>query len=187
MFIRHNSWVIFGISLSIFRWVPFRLQVTYHWHLKCLRLLHDDVIKWKHFPRSPVNSPSSKGQWRGDLMFSLICAWISGWVNNREAGDLRRQRTHYDVIVMLDGVMTWKRSTYYRNLVDKIQQRPADYHHEGQIQRRFNVFVIGSLNELLNKQLSSIYAHVTSLSCLLSETVYGVQCVVCAGTVFSLS
>ena len=44
--------------------------------------IHDDVIKWKHFPRywpfvrgihrSPVNSPH-KGQWRGALMFSLIC------------------------------------------------------------------------------------------------------------------
>ena len=70
---------------------------------------HDDVIKWKHFPRywpfvrglhrSSVNSPH-KGQWRGALMFSLICAWISDWVNNREAGDLRRHRTHYDVNVM---------------------------------------------------------------------------------------
>ena len=27
--------------------------------------------------------------------------WINGWVNNREAGDLRRHRAHYDVIVML--------------------------------------------------------------------------------------
>ena len=54
-------------------------------------LSHDDVIKWKHFPcywtfvrgihRSPVNF-SHKGQWRGVLMFSLICAWINGWVNN---------------------------------------------------------------------------------------------------------
>ena len=40
------------------------------------------------------------GQWRGALMFSLICAWINGWVNNREAGDLRRHRAHYDVTVM---------------------------------------------------------------------------------------
>ena len=47
----------------------------------------------------PVNSPH-KGQWRWALMFSLICAWINGWVNNREAGDLRRYRVHYDVIVM---------------------------------------------------------------------------------------
>ena len=30
---------------------------------------------------SPVNSPH-RGQWRGALMFSLICAWINGWVNN---------------------------------------------------------------------------------------------------------
>ena len=82
-----------------------------HWeavacHLGCI---HDDLIKWKHFPRywpfvrgihrSPVNSPH-KGQWRGALMFTLICARINGWVNNREAGDLRRYRAHYDVIVM---------------------------------------------------------------------------------------
>ena len=33
-------------------------------------------------------------------MFSLICVWINGWVNNREAGDLRRHRAHYDVNVM---------------------------------------------------------------------------------------
>ena len=70
---------------------------------------HDDVIKWKYFPRywpfvrgihrSPVNSPH-KGQWRGALMFYFICVWINGWVNNREAGDLRRYRAHYDVTVM---------------------------------------------------------------------------------------
>ena len=70
---------------------------------------HDDVIKWKHFPRywpfvrgihrSTMNSPH-KIQWREALMFSLICAWINGWVNNREAGDLRRHRAHYDLIVM---------------------------------------------------------------------------------------
>ena len=48
---------------------------------------HDDVINWKHFPhywpfvqeihRSPVNS-QHKGQWRGLLIFSLICVWING-------------------------------------------------------------------------------------------------------------
>ena len=72
-------------------------------------LPHDDVIKWKHFPRywpfvrgihrSQVNS-LHKGQSRGALMFAVICTWINGWVNNREAGDLRRHHNHYDVIVM---------------------------------------------------------------------------------------
>ena len=70
---------------------------------------HIDIIKWKHFPRywsfvrgnhrSPVNSPH-KGQWRGALMFSLICVSINDWVNNREAGDLRHHRVNYDVTVM---------------------------------------------------------------------------------------
>ena len=42
-----------------------------------------------------------QGQWRGALMFSLICAWINDWVSNGEAGDLRRHRARYDVIVMI--------------------------------------------------------------------------------------
>ena len=76
-------------------------------HNKQNNAQHDDVIKWKHFPRYwlfvwgihrwPVNSPH-KGQWREALMFSLICAWINAWVNNREAADWRHH--DYDVIVM---------------------------------------------------------------------------------------
>ena len=75
-------------------------------------VIHDDVIKWKHFPRhwpfvrgihrSLVNSPH-KGQWRRALMFSLICALINDEVNNWEAGDLRRHRAHYHVTVMISG------------------------------------------------------------------------------------
>ena len=49
--------------------------------------------------RSPVNSPH-KGQWRRALMFSLIWAWTNGWVNNLDAGDLKRHRTLYDVTAM---------------------------------------------------------------------------------------
>ena len=51
--------------------------------------------------RSPMNSPH-KGQWRGTLIFSLICAWINDWVNNREAGNLRCNRAHYDITVMIN-------------------------------------------------------------------------------------
>ena len=58
---------------------------------------------------------------------SLICVWINGWVNNREAGDLRRYRGHYDVIVMgifcLSHVsMTWNRFPYYWLFMKKIHQ-----------------------------------------------------------------
>ena len=82
--------------------------ITYSWHK--LKVYHDDVIKWKHFPRywpfvRGIHRdrwiPQHKGQWRGALMFSLICARINGWVNNGEAGDLRRHRAHCDVIVMI--------------------------------------------------------------------------------------
>ena len=58
--------------------------------------------QWYHIcmGNSPVNSPH-KGQRRGALMFSLICAWVNGWVHNREADDLRHHCAHYDVTVMI--------------------------------------------------------------------------------------
>ena len=65
--------------------------------------LHGENRKFWNRPTGllcgPANS-SHKGQSRGAFMFSLICAQIKGWVNNREAGDWRRHRAHHDVIVM---------------------------------------------------------------------------------------
>ena len=107
------SWVNIGLGNG---WLPDSTksfpQPMLNYHQMCSvedKFAHDDVIKWKHFPRywpfvlgfhlSPINSPQ-KGQWRRALIFSLICAWINGWVNNREAGDLGRYRAHYDVTVM---------------------------------------------------------------------------------------
>ena len=43
---------------------------------------------------------ATQGQSRGTLMFSLICAWTNGWVNNIEECDLKRHRAHHDVTVM---------------------------------------------------------------------------------------
>ena len=78
-------------------------------NLSCMYWIDDDIIKWKHFlrywpcvwgiHRSLVNS-LHKGKWCWALMFSLICAWINGWGNSREAGDLRHHHAHYDVSVM---------------------------------------------------------------------------------------
>ena len=54
-------------------------------------------VQWIHW--SPVYS-RHKGQWGGALIFSLICAGINGWVNNGEAGNLRRHCAHYYVTVI---------------------------------------------------------------------------------------
>ena len=122
-----SSKLIHNISLCVpsTHWGPVtHIFVCHHWFIQqfvpCLvwntpvltcRYIdsHDDVIRWNHFPRywpfvrgihrSPLNSPH-KGQWRWAMRFSLICVWINGWQNNREAGDLRRYRAHYDVIVI---------------------------------------------------------------------------------------
>ena len=104
-------------SLASYFWrILNTTRYRYYKHYIALGL-HDDVIKWKHFPRCmpfvrriqrwmrgihrlPVNSPH-KGQWRGALIFLLICAWTNDCVNTRDAGDLRCHYAHYDVTVMM--------------------------------------------------------------------------------------
>ena len=93
-----------GVCFVVFLVVKYRLILPIFF-----RVAHDDVIRWKCYPRywpfvlgihrPPVNS-LHKGQRHRALMFSLICAWINGWVNNGEAGDLRHHCAHYDVIVL---------------------------------------------------------------------------------------
>ena len=73
--------------------------VSLYWLLE-IKFITTTTITTTTTTTSSVNS-SHKGQWRGALIFSLICAWINGWLNNREADDLRRNHAHYDVIVML--------------------------------------------------------------------------------------
>ena len=111
---RHLWWIdatanVYHLSHTLAFSTETNLKTTKTKSMMKMSPRHDDVIKWKHFPRnwpfvrgihqSPVNFPH-KGQWRGALMFSLICVWINDWVNNREAGNLRRHRAHYDVTVM---------------------------------------------------------------------------------------
>ena len=88
-----------ALCFVVFKWTPIKgfAGLTWRHQMETFSAL---LALCRRIHQSPVNS-SHKGQWRGALMFSLICAWINGWVNNREAGDLRRHRTHYDVIVMI--------------------------------------------------------------------------------------
>ena len=132
---------------------------------------HNGVIKWKHFTRywpfvrgirrSPVNS-THKGQWRGALMFPLICNWINGWVNNREAGDLRCHSAHYDVTVIIffeanssyswwtiwgmchalhHDVMTWNWFLHYCPFVRGIHWSVVS-HHKGTVMWSIRIFFV---------------------------------------------
>ena len=92
-------------------------QTLIRWHqnncmlvsvLVRLAYVHDDVIKWNIFRITGHLCEEFTGHRRfpctktseAELWCFFICAWTYGWVNNREAGDLRRHRAHYDVIVM---------------------------------------------------------------------------------------
>ena len=82
--IQHNmsrQHCVYKMSFIICQFYPYQKRQPFTYYSG----YHDDVIKWKHFPRC---WPFVRG------------IHINGWANNREAGDLRRHRTHYDVIVM---------------------------------------------------------------------------------------
>ena len=80
--------LLWSISLAFIyslSWWRHQMEtLTRHW--SSVRVIH----------RSLMNSPHT-AQWREAMMFSLICDWANGWVNNRDAGDLRPHRPHYDV------------------------------------------------------------------------------------------
>ena len=62
-------------------------------------------------------------------MFTLICARINGWVNNLEAGDLRRHRAHYDVIVMFHQIfykIPWTPGVTKSNITE-LREIPWNY------------------------------------------------------------
>ena len=70
---------------------------------------HDDIIKWKYFPRywtflgesiGTGGFPSQKPVTRSsDVFFDMRLN--KNWANNWQAGDLKRHRAHYDVIIMI--------------------------------------------------------------------------------------
>ena len=102
-----------AVLLSLFKCQFLRKIILQDTHrnlpwLKRTSLAVDNIPWWRHQMETfsalldfcAGNSPH-KGQWCRALMFSLICARINSWVNNREAGDLRRHRAHDDVTVMI--------------------------------------------------------------------------------------
>ena len=138
-------------------------------------LLYNHRTWWRHqmetFPRywpfvrgihrSPVNSPH-KGQWRGALMSSL--ASINGWLNNREAGDLRRYRTHYDVIVMnfrkrgFDLIFWAKLLIVFPN--DECQLYPVPYQDKEMMEdENMFLFLMYSLEEFIFSTCLWIKSH----------------------------
>ena len=103
---RHNRYYVNSIY-GQYLWNAYEYEINSSLHVcwrKCefIRLSINYNTWWRHQmdafsallalyagnSRSPVNSPH-KGQWRGALMLSLICARINGWVNNREVIVLR--------------------------------------------------------------------------------------------------
>ena len=106
----------------LFSWWRHQME-TYSASLAFVRGIH----RWlRGIHRSPVYSPHTD-QWRGALMFSLICAWSNGWVSNQDTGYLRHHRAHYDVTVMRCHIVTqwsgqpWDLSVFNGSLLSNLE------------------------------------------------------------------
>ena len=98
--------------------------------------------RWRHqmetFPLWALcmgNFPR-KGQWRGNLMFSLIYAWTNSLINNRHTSYLRRHRAHYDLTVMEGSQQTEP----YRNDLMTIYTKFFNFH-----KRRCSGYSVGPI------------------------------------------
>ena len=100
----NNKYLWHNLHIALLSWLP--ISKKFYRHIFMMTSSNGNIFRVtgiivRGIHRWPVNSPR-KGQWRGAVMFSLICALNKGWVNNREGGDFRRHRAHYDVNVMLE-------------------------------------------------------------------------------------
>ena len=94
----HKTKGIVKVNCLSFPWLLYNFASSFNYSTN-IWAMHDNDRPSDSIPYwSSVNSPH-KGQWRGALMFSLICVLINVWVSSRGAGDLRRYRAHYDVTV----------------------------------------------------------------------------------------
>ena len=151
-----NKLILFGVHTFLFNNMYLKMSSP-----------HDGVTKWKHFSRywpfvrgihrSPVNS-FHKGQWRGALMFALICVWINDWENIHEAGDLRRYRAHYDVIVMRNAghfvspsSEIWIRIQQFKKSENGFCETPAILSRSCKQHRVISVWVISRVKSTLSK------------------------------------
>ena len=80
------------------------------WGQKLINLHHDEVIKWNIFRATcPLRGEFTGHRWILLTKASDAELWCfpwsapeqTVWVNNRDAGDLRPHRAHYDVIWMM--------------------------------------------------------------------------------------
>ena len=97
------------LVISIMNMIQLWWIITSHrsqlkWFKQFMMTSSNGLTWWRHqletFPALLAICAGNKGQRRGALMFSLICVWINGWVNNGEACDSRCYRAHNDIILM---------------------------------------------------------------------------------------
>ena len=115
IFLNENVWISIKISLKFVPKGPIN-NIPALVQIMAWRRPGDKPLSEPMMVCSPTHICVTRPQWvktflsiwaccyelviQSDLMFSLICVWINGWVNNRKVGDLRRHRAHYDVTVM---------------------------------------------------------------------------------------
>ena len=100
------------------------------------RKLHDDVIKWKHFPRYwpfvkgiyrwPVDNPH-KGRWRAALALSLI--WTNGWTNDWDA-------------VIWEDITLWRNCNVIYGKKDQLEVSGHEYNKRDGDIPRMQIFMI---------------------------------------------
>ena len=92
---------------------------------------------------------TAQSQWRGTLMFSLIWAWINGWVNNSKASDFRRHRAYYDVTLIIRYFHTWR----WRNEARTWEKNES---HNFTYETLMNTYLYPAFNVSLNNADSKV-------------------------------
>ena len=104
-FVSGFVWFIHPYSSGMFHWPSYNRVTVWLMSSRWRHQMETFSALLALCEGNPLVDSPHKGQWRGALMFSLICVWTNDSANNRDAGDLRRHRAHYDVSEMIEVIL----------------------------------------------------------------------------------
>ena len=138
------------------------------------RPLHNDVMKRNIFrvtghlcgeftgPRwIPLTKASDAERW----CFLWSAPWINGWVNNREASDLRRHRAHHDIMAMVCGKSPSCCSAYFTGIQRRNTIQPSNLFYNPYMESTDLIKVFTFMLSLqMNVIISTMFARIVTVS-----------------------
>ena len=120
----------------------------------------------------------------------FICASLNGWASNREAGNLRRHRAHYDVIVMVNDIsprMVAGRFSIYHDIPSTIKVTLIEMSYQTciKITQTYDLYMNHNMTSRFPKYVKRERLNHDAKMCSISHEIYTRMCLMYCGYIIT--